>query len=176
MLAQARSVRPRIRTAGLRRLHAWRPLENHWRRAWFSIPEGGHLIDRMLTPLFSVRYRNLRFRCGFLMYFLILIFGSIPHARAEIGELASGLVLHSVAYAAITFLLATGSRRRGYGAALQAFLIVVFMGAIDELVQSFFPYRHAAVNDWLVDCAASFCTAIFFIVFIRNKFPPMLRQ
>ena len=130
----------------------------------------------MLTPLFSVRYRNLRFRCGFLMYFLILIFGSIPHARAEIGELASGLVLHSVAYAAITFLLATGSRRRGYGAALQAFLIVVFMGAIDELVQSFFPYRHAAVSDWLVDCAASFCTAIFFIVFIRNKFPPMLRQ
>jgi VanZ family protein len=28
------------------------------------------------------------------------------------------------------------------------------MGAIDEFVQSFFPYRTASVTDWLVDVGA----------------------
>jgi VanZ family protein len=28
------------------------------------------------------------------------------------------------------------------------------MGALDECVQSFFPYRTAAVTDWMVDFAA----------------------
>ena len=85
--------------------------------------------------------------------------GSIPNARAEAGEIASGVVLHSLSYAMITFLLVTGSRRLPLGQAVQAFLIVVVMGALDEYVQSFFPYRHAAISDWLVDCAASLVTA-----------------
>ena len=105
------------------------------------------------------------------MYFLILILGSVPHARAEIGELASGLVLHGVAYATITLLLATGSRRDPYGAALQAFFIVVVMGAGDEAVQSFFPYRHAAISDWLVDCIASLIAVALMLLLRRRRDP-----
>ncbi len=130
------------------------------------------MTGRILNLLFAVAHRSLRFRSGFLMYFLILILGSIPHARAEIGEVASGLVLHSVAYALITFLLATASRRHARGASLQAFLIVVVMGAVDEWVQSFFPYRHAAASDWAVDCAASFCTAVLLLMLRRKKHLP----
>ena len=134
------------------------------------------MTSRMLNLLFAAAYRSLRFRCAFLMYFLILILGSIPHARAEIGELASGLVLHSVAYAAITFLLATGARREASGAALQAVLIVIIMGAVDEWVQSFFPYRHAAVSDWMVDCGASICTAVLLLVLRRSGCLPLREQ
>ena len=127
------------------------------------------MIARTWNLLFGAAHRSLRFRCAFLMYLLILILGSIPHARAEIGEVASGLVLHSVAYAVITFLLITGSRRPVRGAALQAFLIVIVMGAVDEWVQSFFPYRHAAASDWAVDCIASFCTALLMLTLWRRK-------
>ncbi len=35
------------------------------------------------------------------------------------------------------------------------------MGAIDESVQSFFPYRGAAVGDWMVDCSAALFVCAF---------------
>jgi VanZ family protein len=110
----------------------------------------------LIQTLFGPTWRPARLRAGFALYALILILGSVPHARAEVGLFASGLVLHSTAYAIITFLLATGIDRRPLSRSMRAFLIVVAMGAIDECVQSFFPYRTAAVSDWLVDCGASF--------------------
>ena len=119
--------------------------------------------------LTGARYRRTRFYTAFFLYAMILVLGSVPHARAEIGEVASGLVLHSVAYAVITFLLASGSARSHRGRAIQAILIVVVMGAIDESVQSFFPYRTAAVNDWLVDCAAALVTAGIYFGFSRKS-------
>ena len=33
-------------------------------------------------------------------------------------------------------------------------------GALDEYVQSFFPYRHGAVSDWLVDSNAALLTSL----------------
>ena len=115
------------------------------------------------------RYQRTRFYTAFFFYAMILVLGSVPHARAEIGEVASGLVLHSVAYAVITFLLASGSARSDRGRAIQAILIVVVMGAVDESVQSFFPYRTAAVSDWLVDCAAALVTAGIYFGFSRKS-------
>lgn len=140
------------------------------RSAWSS---GTNLMGTLRTLLFAAAYQRLRFRSALLMYFLILLFGSIPHARAEIGELASGVVLHSLAYAAITFLLMTGSRRNARGAAFQAVLIVVVMGAADEWLQSFFPYRHAAVSDWAVDCIASCWTALLLLALHWKKYLPL---
>ncbi|MBC7574119.1 MAG: VanZ family protein [Herminiimonas sp.] len=113
----------------------------------------------LIQTLFRPARRRMRFRTAFVLYFLILILGSLPHAREEIGTFASGPVLHSIAYAIITFLLATGADRRPLAQSMQAFLIVVVMGALDECVQSFFPYRTAAVSDWLVDCSASLIMA-----------------
>ena len=104
---------------------------------------------------FNARYKAVRFYGAFFLYFLIILFGSIPNARAEVGEFASGVVLHGSAYAVITFLLATGSRHSWGSALLRAFLITVAMGAMDEYVQSYLPYRHASLQDWLVDGIAS---------------------
>ena len=33
------------------------------------------------------------------------------------------------------------------------------MGAIDETVQSFLPYRHGTVTDWMIDSSAALVTA-----------------
>jgi VanZ family protein len=117
------------------------------------------------------KLRKLRYGCGILMYAAIIGMGSIPGARAEIGNYASGLILHSLAYAVITFLLFTGSNGSARERALRAVLTVAAMGAFDEFVQSFLPYRNAAVSDWLVDCNAALITAALLWAFLPAPLP-----
>lgn len=105
------------------------------------------------------KLRRLRYRCALVIYAAILVMGSIPGARAEIGHYASGIVLHSLAYAGLTALLFTGSNGSARARAIKAVLTVALMGAFDELVQSFLPYRSGAVSDWLVDCTAALITS-----------------
>lgn len=103
----------------------------------------------------DTRWRRLRLGAGLLMYTAIIVLGSIPGARADIGQYAPGIALHSVAYAIITFLLFTGTEGTPRARALKAVLGVAAMGAFDEFVQSFLPYRSADVRDWMVDCGAA---------------------
>lgn len=105
--------------------------------------------------LFDPRLNPLRYGAAIVMFLCIIIAGSIPGARSEIGHYASGLVLHSLAYAVLTLLWFTGSRGSATRRSIQAVLAIAVMGAIDELVQSLFPYRGADVHDWMVDCSAA---------------------
>lgn len=118
------------------------------------------MVNSITTLLFGAKYQRTRFHAAFALYLLIVVIGSVPHARAEIGSLASGLVLHSLAYSVITFLLFTGFAAGGQKNAIRACIIVAVMGAFDEYVQSYFPYRNAALSDWLVDCGASIVTVL----------------
>ena len=99
--------------------------------------------------------RKFRLGLAIALYLAILIIGSIPGERHAIGAFASGLVLHAIAYAGLATLWFTGSAGDGAQRALKAVFTVALMGAGDEFVQSFFPYRGAAVGDWLVDCVAA---------------------
>jgi hypothetical protein len=117
-----------------------------------------------MSALFSLlvldpKLRRLRLGCALLGYAAILVMGSIPGARAGIGQFASGVLLHTLAYSILTFLVYTGSAGSNRTRAVKAVLAIVLMGAGDELLQSFFPYRGAAVADWLVDCNAAIVTA-----------------
>jgi VanZ family protein len=109
--------------------------------------------------IFDQRYRTFTFRAAFVLYFAAVIIGCVPGARAEMGSLAPGLVLHALGYSFIALLLFTGANGSAWSKALKSFLIVALMGAFDEYVQSFFPYRRAAVTDWLVDIGAAFITS-----------------
>jgi VanZ family protein len=104
------------------------------------------------------KLRRLRYGCALLLYAAIVAMGSIPGARAEIGDYAPGLVLHTLAYGAVSFLLFTGSTGSARARAVKTVLTVMAMGAFDELVQTFLPYRTGAVADWLVDCNAALIT------------------
>ncbi|HJU99445.1 MAG TPA: VanZ family protein [Burkholderiaceae bacterium] len=117
-------------------------------------------------------HARLRYWSALVLYLLILVLGSIPGARSDIGEVASGVVLHSCAYAGLTFLLFTGGTGGIMARAIKAALTIAAMGALDEYVQSFFPYRHAAVSDWLVDCTAAVVTAsVLALLWRRRKAP-----
>jgi VanZ family protein len=103
--------------------------------------------------------RKFRLGLAIALYLAIVIIGSIPGERHAIGALASGVVLHSIAYAGLATLWFTGSTGDGAQRALKAVFAAALMGAGDEFVQSFFPYRGAAVGDWLVDCVAAVVAA-----------------
>jgi len=110
--------------------------------------------DRLSRILLGDAFRALSLRAAIVLYALILIGGSLPGAREDIGQFASGLILHSLAYATLTFLLFAGLRGGETTRAVRSILIIAAMGAFDEFVQSFFPYRTASVTDWLVDIGA----------------------
>lgn len=109
--------------------------------------------------LLTDTYGRLRYWTAITLYLLILILGSLPGARQDIGQVASGLILHSIAYAGLTFLLFTGGSGRPRQRAVKAVLTIAAMGAVDEVVQSFFPYRHGSLGDWAVDCSAAVLAA-----------------
>lgn len=121
-----------------------------------------HLLHRFLL---SPDYRTLRYRTAWLCFAVIVLGGAIPGARAGMGQVASGLVLHASAYATITFLLLTGSTGSLGARAAKAVLTVAAMGAADEAIQSFLPYRRGAVSDWVVDVTAAVaCAAAFWLL------------
>ena len=105
--------------------------------------------------IFDSKLNKLRYGMALFIYALVLVLGSIPGARAEIGHYATGLMLHSLAYAMLTVLVYTGSSGTASQRAFKSVLTVSLMGACDELLQTFFTYRGASVSDWLVDLTAS---------------------
>lgn len=109
--------------------------------------------------LLEPRFQRISYRCAIVLYLSILIFGSIPGARADIAHYAPGGVLHSVAYSVLTALLFSGQTGNRAERAVTAVLTIMALGAFDEYVQSFFPYRSANVMDWAVDVIAGISSA-----------------
>ena len=119
----------------------------------------------LLTPA----YARLRYWGAMALFALIVIIGSIPGARADAAEVASGVVLHSCAYAVLTFLVFTGSSGTPAQRAMKAVLTIAAMGIVDEVVQSFLPYRHGAIGDWLVDCTSAIVTSTLLWALWTNR-------
>lgn len=120
--------------------------------------------------LLDARLRKMRYAAAILLFLAIVIAGSIPGARADLGHYASGVVLHSAAYATLALLWYTASRGNAVARSLAAVAAIAAMGAIDEFVQSFFPYRGADVHDWMVDCCAAIVTcAILSLVLPKTE-------
>ena len=118
-------------------------------------------MRKLLSILFfEPALQKQRYRCAIALYLMILALGSVPGARTDIGEYAPGIVLHFSAYAGLTLLLFGGSNGNRLDRSIKSVATVMAMGAVDELVQSFLPYRHGAVSDWLIDCSAALLTAL----------------
>lgn len=119
----------------------------------------------LLQLCFADRYERLRYRTALLLYALVILIGDIPGVRADVGQYASGGVLHSFGYGVLALMLFSGTAGGMARRALLAMLMVAAMGALDECIQSFLPYRHGAVSDWLVDitAAAAVCLPLYFL-------------
>jgi cytochrome b len=128
-------------------------------------------MNAMLSQL--LMHPRLRFACivcAVFIYLMIVVAGNIPGARADIGHYASGVVLHSMAYAVLACLCFLGSTGSLAARAVKGVLAVALMGAGDEFIQSFFPYRGADVHDWAVDCVAA-VLAVLALSAVLSKSP-----
>lgn len=111
----------------------------------------------------TARFRPPYIWFGCLFYLAILVFGSIPGWRAELGHYAPGFALHSSAYGFLAVVFYYGIITGPWGRFAFALATVAVMGAGDEFVQSFFPYRNADVRDWAVDVAAGLVAALLLV-------------
>ena len=119
-------------------------------------------LSTLLQPQLRLRYRLL----AIVMVLMIVTAGNIPGARADIGQVASGVVLHSIAYAILAALWFLGSPGGAVSRVWKAVLAVAVMGACDETIQSFFPYRGASLGDWAVDVGAALAASILLCLFL----------
>jgi VanZ family protein len=110
--------------------------------------------------------RTARLTTALVLYAGVIVAGSIPGARAEVGEFAPGVVLHGLTYAFLSLLWFLGSTGSGAVRATKAVLAIALMGAGDELVQSFLPYRSGDVRDWMVDVGAALLTSTLLAMFL----------
>lgn len=122
--------------------------------------------------LFDSRLRPARIKLALLLYAGIIVIGSIPGARAEVGEFAPGVVLHSLAYAGLTMLWFFGSTGSARARAVKAVVAITLMGGADELLQSFLPYRAGTVRDWIVDVSAALLTSTVLALLIPRYEAP----
>ncbi|MCC2971842.1 VanZ family protein [Massilia sp. IC2-476] len=119
--------------------------------------------------LLDPRLRSARIKAALLLYAGVVVAGSVPGARAEVGEFAPGVVLHGLTYAFLTLLWFLGSTGSGQVRAAKAVLAIALMGAGDELVQSFLPYRNGDVRDWMVDVAAALLTSTLLAALVPRQ-------
>jgi hypothetical protein len=129
------------------------------------------LYQLLLHP----RLRAVCITCAVLMYLMIVVTGNIPGARADIGQYAPGFVLHGTAYAVLACLCFLGSTGSMATRAVKAVLAVALMGAGDEFIQSFFPYRGADVRDWAVDCIAAILAVLALCAVLPKTLTPAKR-
>jgi len=136
--------------------------------AWFSAMDRFYSFFDFLV--FDSRYRKVRLALALVIYSLVLILGSVPGARQEMGKLASGVVLHSLTYGFITVMLFGGLGKMTLRPALLSLAIVAALGALDEYVQSFFPYRTANVADWGIDVLSGlFSLGVLLVIYAARK-------
>lgn len=108
--------------------------------------------------LLDPRLGRARLAAALALYACVIVAGSVPGARDEVGQLAPGVVLHALTYAFLSMLWFLGSTGSGALRAAKAVLAIALMGAGDELVQSFLPYRDGDMGDWMVDVGAALLT------------------
>jgi len=119
--------------------------------------------------LLDPQLRSARIRAALVLYAGVVLAGSVPGARAEVGEYAPGVVLHGLTYAFLATLWFLGSTGSGPVRAAKAVLAIALMGAGDELVQSFLPYRHGDVRDWMVDVGAALLAGTVLAVLVPQQ-------
>ncbi|CAB3952704.1 hypothetical protein LMG6001_03033 [Achromobacter insolitus] len=92
------------------------------------------------------------------LFFVVLVtVGNLPGLAAEMSDAFGDKRLHLAAYAFLTTLIYFSVNRRP---ALTALLGVAALGALDEAIQSFVPYRQADLLDLLADISAAGATVI----------------
>jgi len=108
------------------------------------------------TPIHSLKL-HVRWFCVASIFFVFLIaLGSLPGTADALSLRFGDKLLHTLAYsvmAALYFYAYAGSK---LARSIATITTIALLGALDETVQSFLPYRNSSLSDWCFDIAAAF--------------------
>jgi len=91
-----------------------------------------------------------------LLFALLVFFGNLPGTALILSSVLPDKLLHCLAYGLLSALLYYAMPALGTGMrALATWFSIGMLGALDEAVQSFMPYRNADLSDWLCNMSAS---------------------
>jgi VanZ family protein len=100
-----------------------------------------------------------------LFFTLMIAIGAIPGEARTLSAMIDDKLLHFAAYgfqSALVFKSLGGGLR---GRAFRTLLLIAALGALDEFLQGFMPYRNADIADWLFDVlAASWAIALLLVL------------
>ena len=105
-----------------------------------------------------------------VFFALLLSIGSVPGYAKAASAMIDHRILHFVAYGFLSALIygcmsGVPARRAKY-----TLLVIAVLGALDETIQSFLPYRNGAFSDWVSDMLAALsCVAVLAFFHAREK-------
>jgi VanZ family protein len=95
---------------------------------------------------------NFYFAVAAIFFITMIIFSSIGDFERQLIWLFNDKLLHLLAYSILSVLIYIGLSGHLLSRIALTFFVVSGLGAIDELIQNFFPQRDPSFDDWLVDC------------------------
>ena len=102
---------------------------------------------------------------AFLFFLLMVGVGAIPGKAMAASAVVSDKLLHFTAYSILSTLLYCGMSGSRLTRGLRTFLLIALLGGLDELLQSFMPYRSFSRIDWEVDMlAAAICIGFLMLI------------
>ena len=118
---------------------------------------GGEEVPAAQEPFWRPGMAKICLPVAALFFIVLVTVGNLPGLAADMSDAFGDKRLHLAAYAFLTGLIYVSVNRRP---ALVAMLAATALGALDESIQSFFPYREAGLLDLLADISAAGATVI----------------
>jgi uncharacterized membrane protein YsdA (DUF1294 family) len=91
--------------------------------------------------------------CAF--FALLILIGAIPGEAELASSMVNDKLLHFFAYSFLSCLLYGGLTGSAASRVWRTLAMIAILGALDEAIQSFMPYRHADMSDWEFDMLAA---------------------
>ena len=99
----------------------------------------------------------------------MIVIGAIPGEAQALSDAVGDKLLHLGAYSFLTCALFGGMRGTTTSRALRSLIAIGVLGALDEAIQSFMPYRNANLSDWAFDMLAAGLALAVLILITGNK-------
>ena len=122
--------------------------------------------------LLKLLKNNFYFAVAAIFFITMIILSSIGDFEKQLIWLFNDKLLHLIAYSILSMLIYLGLGGHLLSKIALTFFVVSGLGAIDELIQNFFPNRDPSFDDWLVDCLGCIATVGFMAIiqsFLPNK-------
>lgn len=99
--------------------------------------------------------RKFWFVAASAFFILLVALGAIPGAADAVSERYGDKLLHTLAYSVMSVLYFHAYHGSKLARSTATVATIALLGALDETVQSFLPYRNASLTDWCFDVASA---------------------